>query len=132
MSLEFDIELENAEEVQRTLENIPAKMKFSLFDSMMILAQREENLFKATTGFRDRTGHLRRSLFVTAVLDPLGIEIGAIARYAPYVAFPHGTWLGGFWENYLVEGVPRMLDFIEQSLKRFADRFNIEHKEEGE
>lgn len=117
-TVDFEIELENVEEVKAFFRRFGDKMDFAIYDSLMITANKEERILKGTMGFSDKTGHLRRSLFVTAVLNPLGIEMGSYAKYAPYVAYGHGTWIGGFWDDYVMEAVPRILDSIDRSLNR--------------
>jgi len=126
--VEFGIEIENLEEVQGRMKNFSRQLEFRLYDSLLLTAEREEKILKSTPGFRDVTGHLRRSLYVTAVLNPIGIEMGSFASYAAYTAYPHGTWSGGWWDEYISGAVPRILDSIDRAVERLSREFN----EEGE
>ena len=128
-TVDFDIEIENLDEVKNVFKQFSREMVFRLFDSFGLTANREEKILKSTIGFRDRTGRLRRDLFVTAVLNPLGIEMGTHTPYAGYVAFGHGTWRGGFWDEYIMGAVPRILDSIDRVVRRLTKEYSTEESE---
>ena len=97
--LEIKIEIENANQFTQALKEFSPFMKNELYSGLVRIASKEEKILKSTTGFEDVTGKLRRTLFVTALVNPLGIEMGTYNPYAKYVAYPHGTWRGNFWET---------------------------------
>jgi hypothetical protein len=126
MSLEVELITENAEEVKAAFERFGPALESSLFQAYERAAMSEEKNLKATIGFSDRTGRLRRSLYVVAVRYPLGLEFGSHLGYAVYVAMGHGTWLGGWWVQYLSEAVPRVLEAINSALERLTRKFSQE------
>lgn len=126
--LEFTIEIENVEEVKKALDQFPIMFKREMYSGFQRIANKEERILKSTGGFDDRSGHLRRSLFVTATYNPLGIEMGSFAKYAKYVAEGHGTWRGNWWNTYLKGMTVRVVEEFERLLNRLVNKFNREVK----
>lgn len=124
MSLEITFKIENVEEVKRALDRFPVMFKNEMFRGFQRIASKEEKMLKGTSGFQDRTGHLRRSLFVTAMYKPLGLEMGSTSRYAGYVAKGHGTWKGNWWNMYIKDMTPRVVEGISRVLKRLVNKWN--------
>ena len=124
MSVELEITLENKEQVKAALTQFPMELKQSVYTRFQRVANREEKILKSTTGFKDRTGHLRRSLAVVARWNPLSLEMGAYAWYAKYVAHGHGTWVGNWWNTYIRELMNRLPDDISQAVDRAVKAFN--------
>lgn len=124
MTLDLTIEIENAEQVKAALKQFPSMLKEDLYRGFQRIANKEEKILKSTGGFSDRTGRLRRSLYVTATYIPLGLEMGSLARYAVYVAKGHGTWAGNWWNTYLKGMGPRVAEQVARVLKRVVDKFN--------
>ena len=122
--IEFDIKFENIKEVQDLLRQFPIEMKEEVFRSFQRTAAKQEKELKATTGFRDVTGKLRRTLFVVATYNPLGIEMGSWSDYAKYVAEGHGTWLGNWWETFKRRSIPEISISIEKALTRIVEKYN--------
>lgn len=124
MSFEMEIEFENADDIRNAIDKFGNDLEFGLYDGFIRASSREENILKSTTGFQDRTGHARRSLVVTAVLHPLGIEISALAKYSYWLEFGHGTWVGGWFREYLREAIPRIMRDVSNILNKLVDKFN--------
>lgn len=124
MSIEVELVMENNEDVKRALSEFGPELESELFGSYERLAMQEEKMLKSTTGFKDVTGRLRRSLFVVASRFPLGIEFGSYLSYSYYVAMGHGTWFGGWWVDYLSQAVPRVVDAVEKVLERLVGKYN--------
>jgi len=122
--LELELKIENLEEFKQAINKFGPMLKEELYSGFQRIASKEERYLKATTGFRDRTGHLRRSLYVLATYNPLGLELGALAKYAVYVAQGHGTWRGNFWRTYLHEMTPRVAEALDRTIKRLVKKFN--------
>ncbi len=124
--LEFDIKIENAEEFTQTMNSFSPYMQNELYGEFVRIASKEERTLKSTTGFSDVTGKLRRDLFVTATIHPLGIEGGTYTPYGKYVEYPHGTWRGGFFSNYKNSALPRIFEAIERAVNKIVGKFNKE------
>lgn len=124
MSVDIEFRVENAEEVKKALRSFPNELKESLYRSYLRSANKQEKILKATTGFRDRTGHLRRTLIATASYNPLAITIAALADYARYVAYGHGTWKGNWWLTFLRGAIPQIVGDAEKALEATVKRFN--------
>lgn len=122
--LEFEIKVENAGQFTQTMNSFSPYMKNELYSNFVRIASKEENILKGTTGFSDVTGKLRRDLFVTATIHPLGIEGGTFTPYGKYVEYPHGTWRGGFWSTYKNSALPRIFEGISRALNKIVDKFN--------
>jgi len=124
MNVELTIKIENAEEFRAAIKKFGPEMKDGLYRGFQRIASKEERILKSTGGFRDRTGHLRKSLYVLATYKPLGLEMGALAKYAYWVAEGHGTWKGNFWNTYLREMTPRVVEGVLRVLKRIVNKLN--------
>jgi len=124
--LELEINIENVEEFKKALEQFGLMFKNEMYSGFQRITNKEEKILKSTGGFQDRTGSLRRSLFVTATYNPLGMEMGSMSKYAVYVADGHGSWLGNWWKTYLIGMIPRVVEDVEKVLKRLVDKFNRE------
>ena len=124
--LELEINIENVEEFKKALEQFGLMFKNEMYEGFQRIANKEEKILKSTGGFQDRTGSLRRSLFVTATYNPLGMEMGSMSKYAIYTAEGHGTWKGSWWNSYLNGMVPRVVEEVEKVLKRLVNKFNRE------
>jgi hypothetical protein len=122
--LEVDIKIINLDEVKRALKTFGVDMQNELLNALQPIASEEEKFLKSTSGFRDRTGHLRRSMYVTVLYNPPGIEVGVTSNYAVYVAMGHGSWRGNWWLTYLHSAVPRIIDGFEKAVNRMAVKFN--------
>ena len=123
MNLELSINMENLKQVEQALDQFPIELKEGMHRRMQQSANREEKILKSTTGFRDRTGRSRRSLFATATYNPIGIEIGSFLPHMVPLAYGHGTWLGGFWEEYIKGLAQRMPEDIKNMLERTIRAF---------
>ena len=124
--LELTIEIENVEEFKKAIDRFGIMFKTEMYDGFQRIANKEDKILKSTGGFEDRTGKLRRSLFVTATYNPLGMEMGSMSKYAVYVAEGHGTWRGNWWNTYIKGMTIRVVEDVERVLKRLVDKFNRE------
>jgi hypothetical protein len=124
--LELTIEVDNIEEFKAALNKFGVMFKNEMYSGFQRIANKEEKKLKSTGGFKDRTGHLRRSLFATATYNPLGLEMGSMSKYAIYVAEGHGTWKGNWWNTYLRGMVPRVVEGVTYLLQRLVNKFNRE------
>ena len=124
--LELTIEIENAEEFKQALERFGVMFKTEMYSGFQRIANKEERILKSTGGFEDRTGRLRRSLFVVATYKPLGLEMGSTSNYAIYTARGHGTWMGSWWNTYIKGMTVRVVEGVERLLKRLVDKYNRE------
>jgi len=122
--LELTLEIENLVEFKTALNEFRPMLKDMLYRSFQRTANKEEQFLKSTAGFQDRTGHLRKSLYVLATFNPLGLELGALAKYAIYVAEGHGTWRGNWWRTYIRKMTPRVAQSVSDALKRVVRKFN--------
>ena len=129
VNLELTIDIENLKNVQRALEQFPNELKNSMFRKMQVVSNREEKILKGTSGFKDRTGRSRRSLFVTATYNPVGIEMGSYIPHMVPLAFGHGTWAGGFWEEYIKGMARRLPEDIGSALERTIKEFERKYKD---
>jgi len=122
--LELTLEIENLKEFKEAIDRFRPMLKNDLYTGFQRVAAKEDRILKGTTGFQDRTGHLRRTLYVLATFRPLGLEIGALAKYAYWVAMGHGTWKGNWWNTYLREMAPRVADALSKILDRIVKKYN--------
>jgi len=129
-NVELELKIENLEEFKQAIKSFSPMLKEGLYSGFQRIANKEEKILKSTAGFQDRTGHLRRSLYVLATYNPLGLEIGALAKYAYWVAFGHGTWRGNWWNSYLREMAPRVAEGVLGVLERTVKRFNKMYRSE--
>lgn len=98
--------------------SLKAAIKNKLYYSLLRLVVKETKILKSEAVFTDRTGRLRRSLFVEATFRPLAIIAGSYHPYFKYVAYAHGTWPGGWWEDYKKKAKPRITKAIDKAIKR--------------
>jgi len=124
--VELTIEIENIEEFKHAIDKFGYMFKEDMYSGFQRMANKEERILKSTSGFQDRTGHLRRSLFVTATYNPLGLEMGTYSKYAKYVAEGHGTWRGNWWNTYIKGMTIRVVEGTERLLRRLVEKFNRE------
>lgn len=122
----FDIGLkvENEAQFKKVLAMWPDELRESLFRSMQLTANFMEKEIKITVGFQDRTGHLRRSIYVDALYNPLGIDVGVKAKYAIYTEQGHGTWKGGWFTREMIRIMPLVQKKIEHGLEEAIKKFN--------
>ena len=124
MSVDLEINIENLNQVKDVLSQFPKELKGSLYTRFQRIANREEKILKSTSGFRDRTGRLRRELMAVAKYNPLSIEIGTYTPYGVYVAYPHGTWRPHWWQEYIKGMASRVPNDIKGVLERAVRDFN--------
>jgi len=124
MNVTLDINIENLNQVKEALSQFPNELKESLYTRYQRIANREEKILKSTVGFKDRTGRLRRELFVAVNYNPLSIEFGTWTPYSPYVAYGHGSFKGGFWQEYIIGMASRVPNDIKNVLERTVNDFN--------
>jgi len=122
--LEISIVIENEEQLKQVLDSFSLEMEGEVYNSLLRTANKEEKILKSTARFTDRTGKGRRSLFVTATFNPLGIEGGSYNPYMKYVAKGHGTWRGNWWETYKKGAIPRIFKDIERAVNKVVKKFN--------
>jgi len=124
--LEMSIEVENMSEMLQKIEDFQhIELKQTIYRSNQKTANMVEKQLKAVTGFTDRTGKLRRSFYADATFNPLGIVFGSLDPKAIYVAYPHGTWAGNFWETFKRRIVPQIIDRMEKAIERAIKKFNL-------
>ena len=124
--LELEINIENVEEFKKALEQFGLMFKNEMYSGFQRIASKEDKILKSTGGFQDRTGRSRRSLFVVATYNPLGLEMGSFLPHMKYLADGHGSWIGNWWKGYLIGMVPRVVEDVEKVLKRLVNKFNKE------
>jgi len=124
--LEIQIELENMQQIKEKLDRFPIELKQTIYRSNQRTANMVEKQLKAVTGFTDRTGKLRRSFYADATFNPLGITFGSLDPKAVYVAYPHGTWQGSWWESFKRRMVPQIIDKIKRAIEKAVRKFNME------
>lgn len=127
--VDMEVRLENLPEVVEAFKQFPVDMKNTMFRSLQISSNREEKILKSTTGFRDRTGHLRSTMAVVARYRPIGIDVDIFARYAKYVAHAHGTWRPRWWYEFVAGFMERIPRGISSALERAVKKFNRETEE---
>lgn len=128
MQVNMEVNIENLNQVKEVLNQYPVELKESVYRKFQRSANREEKILKSTTGFKDKTGRLRRELMAVAKYNPLSIEIGTYTPYGTYVAFGHGTWRPTWWYNYLRGVSSRIPNDIKQALERSVKDFNEKYK----
>ena len=124
MEVNLEINIENLNQVKEAINQFPNELKESLYRRFQRVANREEKILKSTTGFQDRTGRLRRELMAVAKYNPLSIEIGTYNPYSPYVAYGHGSWRGGFWQEYIIGMASRLPNDLRESVDRAINDFS--------
>lgn len=129
MEVNMDIKIDNLNQVKEALNQFPKELNDSLFTRFQRIANREEKILKSTTGFNDRTGRLRKELMAVAKYNPLSIEIGTYTPYSSYVAYGHGTWRGGWWQEYIIGLSSRLPNDIKGALERTVRDFNKKYSE---
>jgi len=123
--LEFTIEVENMREMLQKIEDFQhVELKQTIHRSNQRTANMVEKQLKAVTGFTDRTGKLRRSFFADATYNPLGIIFGSMDPKAIYVAYPHGTWQGSWWETFKSDIIPQVIDRMKKAIEKAVKKFN--------
>jgi hypothetical protein len=125
--VDFDLRVENVQEVLRILDGFPEYVHDELYTSMERIASEKERELKQMAGWTDRTGHFRRSLYVAPTFDPIGIEFGSFAAYGFWVANPHGTWSPTWWEEWIEICVRQMEDRLLGALDKIIKKFNTEY-----
>jgi len=125
----MEVNLENLEEFKAALKEFSPELKDSMFMSFQRLASKLEREFKGTTGFKDKSGKLRRSIFCTATYEPLGLEYGALAPYAGYVEHGHGTWKGGWLRNMVVSKWAQINEAIKRALEKAIKKYQSKYRE---
>lgn len=125
--LEMTIKVENMKEILQKIEDFQrVDLKQTVHRSNQRTANMVEKQLKAVTGFTDRTGKLRRSFYADATYNPLGIIFGSLDPKAVYVAYPHGTWPGNFWETFKKRIIPQIIDRMEKAIEKAVKKFNME------
>lgn len=122
--LEIDIVIENVEQFTDQMKSFSPFMKNELYGRFIRIAGKEEKILKGTSDFQDVTGKLRREIYVTATVHPLGIEAACYTHYGVYVDRGHGTYRGGFWRNWKRTAVPRIFKNIERAVNDIVNKFN--------
>ena len=122
--LRLEIKVKNIKGLLVPLEEFTPIMRRELYNSLLRIANKEERMLKSTLKFTDRTGKLRRSLFIVATFKPLGISGGSFNPYAIYVAYPHGTWSGSWWLSYKRRAIPRILNAIKGAANRIVRKWS--------
>jgi len=123
-TLEIEFEIENITGVKEAFRQFHMELQESLYRRFQRMANREEKILKSTTGFKDRTGKLRKSLAVVARWKPLGLDVAAYAEYAYWVAHGHGTWKGNWWLTYIKGLMERLPNDATQAMARAVKSFN--------
>jgi len=114
--LEMSIEVENMSEMLQKIEDFQhIELKQTIYRSNQKTANMVEKQLKA----------LRRSFYADATFNPLGIVFGSLDPKAIYVAYPHGTWAGNFWETFKRRIVPQIIDRMEKAIERAIKKFNL-------
>jgi len=124
MTLETIITIDNMSEVKEYLDQFPPILKEEVFRSFQRLAFTKDKELKASADFNDRTGRSRRSLFVVATYNPLGLEMGSYLPHMKYLAYGHGTWRGGWWEKWKRQSTAQIVERITNTVKRAVNKFN--------
>lgn len=122
--LEISLEIENMPLIKEKIDRFPIELKQTIYRSNQRTANMVEKQLKAVTGFTDRTGKLRRSFYADATFNPLGIIFGSLDPKAVYVAYPHGTWQGSWWETFKRRIVPQVVSRMEKAIKKAVNKFN--------
>ena len=126
--VEVTIDLENVEEFKAALREFGPMFKSEMYSGLQRIANKEERELKSTAYFNDITGRSRRSLFVTATYNPLGLEMGSWLPHMKYLAFGHGTWEGNWWTKYTKGMIPRVTEGISDILNRLVRKYNNRFK----
>lgn len=127
--LEMSIEIENIPEFKKAINDFGPMLKEDMYRSFQRTASKEDRILKSTSGFKDRTGRSRRSLFVTATWKPLGLEMGSFLPHMKYLAEGHGTWKGNWWATYLRGMTVRVVEDVSRALKRLVTKYNKKYKD---
>ena len=128
MSVEIELRLENSEEIQMYLERFPRKAQVELGRAIDKDVPRLEKELKGRGAFHDRTGKLRRALYVITRIDPIGIIFGADTPYASYVAFGHGTWTPTWFVEFIEYAAQEVVRILDEALTSLLEK---ESKGEG-